>query len=397
MQRFKHVFLLWSCIAALTVLATQSTGVEAAAPKHGPLKIPPTPAASTTATSTLFGITALSSNSIWAVGTSMNVPQFTGQPLIEHWDGNKWQVVPGPSAPQNEFNSLIGVSAVTNNDIWAVGFSMNTTKLTDQPLIEHWDGNNWLIVPYPTTIKAGGLSAITALGADDIWAVGSTYSASGTSSKPLILHWDGNNWQVIPGASTTGNSSLLSVTAVNANDIWAVGTSSSTKESKPLIEHWNGNNWQSISGPISGMHFNELSGITALSDHDIWTVGSSFSQPLQVHPSIEHWDGNKWSTLSPSGLPSSFAPTAISALSDNDIWIAGAQTLAHWSGQSWQSLPSTSQKGFNLINAITALTHDNIWAAGFSVETRGALPLIEHWNGSKWQIVSSPSPAFKSR
>jgi hypothetical protein len=394
MQRFKYVFLLCSVLITLSFLATLSTTTEAASYKTAPPKTSPLPAI-TSVTSTLFGIAALSPESIWAVGTSMNVPAFTGQPLIEHWDGSSWQIVPGPTTPQDEFNSLIGITAITNENVWAVGFSMNTTKATGQPLIEHWDGSSWQIVPNPIALKSGSLSAITASGPDDIWAVGSTYSTAGASSNPLIEHWDGNAWQVVPGASTTGSSSLLSVSAVNSHDIWAVGSSSASKKSTPLIEHWDGNSWQSVSGIASGMSFDELSGIATLSDHDIWVVGNSFSQPLQVHPFIEYWNGKNWSTLTTSGLPKSFAPNAISALNADDVWISGAGTLAHWDGKHWQSRVSPFPKGFNLLNAITMLTHNNVWAVGFSVETKSAITLIEHWNGNSWQVTNSPSPSSR--
>jgi hypothetical protein len=392
MQRFKYMFLLWGCIAALAILATQSTGVEAATQKQSPPKLLPT---SASITSTLFGITTLSSDSAWAVGTSMNIPQFTGQPLIEHWDGSHWQIVPGPRAPQNKFNSLVGVTALTNDDAWAVGFSMDTTKNTGQPLIEHWDGSHWQIVSNPTVFTTGSLSAITATGPNDIWAIGSTYSPSGTTSKPLILHWNGSDWQIVHGASTTGNSSLVSVAAVNANDVWAVGSSSSAKASKTLIEHWNGTSWRLVPGTTSGMSFNSLSAVTALPNHDIWAVGNSFSQPSQVHPFIERWDGKNWNPVATTGLQGSFAPTAISAVSSNDLWIAGAGTLAHWNGKNWQNIAATSQKSLNLFNAIAILAHDDIWAAGFSLEAKSAITLIEHWTGANWQVVASPSLVSK--
>ena len=394
MQRFKYVFLLCCAIIALSILAMLSTTAQAAPHKTVPPKISPPPA-STSVTSTLFGIAAVSPESIWTVGTSINIPAFTGQPLIEHWNGSIWQIVPGPTAPQDEFNSLIGVAAITNENVWAVGFSMNTTKAMGQPLIEHWNGSIWQIVPNPITLKSGSLSAITASGPNDIWAVGSTSSTAGTSSEPLILHWNGAIWQVVPGANTTESSGLLSVSAVNGNDIWAVGSSANPKKSKILIEHWNGTSWQSVSGLASGMNFDELSSVAALSNHDVWVVGNSFSQPLQVHPLIEHWNGKNWSTLATSGLPKSFASNAISAKGTDDIWISGAATLAHWNGKNWRSISSTSQKGFNLLNAITILAHDNVWAAGFSVEAKSTNNLIEHWNGSTWQVIDSPSPSFK--
>ncbi len=393
MQRFRYMFLLCASIVALSSLIVLNTTAEAAPYKTAPPKIHPLPAISSV-TSTLFGIAAVSSQSIWVVGTSMSTPAFTGQPLIEHWNGSAWQIVPSPSAPQGEFNSLIDVTAITNENVWAVGFSMNTTKATGRPLIEHWNGSAWQIVPNPVSLKSGSLSAITAVGPNDIWAVGSTSAAAGATSEPLILHWDGTLWQVVPGANTTESSNLLSVSVVNSNDVWAVGSSANPKKSKSLIEHWNGTSWQSIPGLTSGMNFDELSRVVALSDHDVWVVGSSFSQPAQIHPLIAHWDGKNWSTLASTGLSKSFAPNAIGVLNADDIWISGGGTLAHWDGKSWKSTVGTSQKGFNLLNAITVLAHDNAWAAGFRVEAKNAVTFIEHWDGSTWQVIDSPSPSF---
>ena len=340
MQRFKYMFLLLcASIVALSILAVLNTTAEAAPYKTVPPKIHPLPAISSVS-STLFGIAAVSPRSIWVVGTSMSTPAFTGQPLIEHWNGSAWQIVPNP-----------------------------------------------------VSLKSGSLSAITAVGPNDIWAVGSTSAAAGAISEPLILHWDGTLWQVVPGASTTESSGLLSVSVVNSNDVWAVGSSANPKKSKSLIEHWNGTSWQSIPGFASGMSFDDLSRVVALSDHDVWVVGSSFSQPVQIHPLIEHWDGKNWSALASAGLSKSFAPNAIGVLNANDIWISGDGSLAHWDGKNWTSTPSTSQKGFNLLNAITVLAHDNAWAAGFRVEAKNAVTLIDHWNGSTWQVIDSPSPS----
>src|SRR3954454_5987047 len=80
------------------------------------------------------GIASVSSNDVWAVGSS---GPFTGSvTLREHWDGNAWSVVPGPDAGIT--SSLGSVAALSTTDIWAVGYYYDSTGY--QPLIEHWDG-----------------------------------------------------------------------------------------------------------------------------------------------------------------------------------------------------------------------------------------------------------------
>ena len=63
------------------------------------------------------------------------------QTLVEHWNGSAWSVVPSPNAPGTRSNSLVSVSAVAANDVWAVGYSL--IGFTHQTLIEHWDGSSW--------------------------------------------------------------------------------------------------------------------------------------------------------------------------------------------------------------------------------------------------------------
>ena len=54
------------------------------------------------------------------------------------------------------------------------------------------------------------------------WAVGSTVTDS--ASQPLIEHWDGTSWTIIPSAGERpGLNALTAVAARTATDIWAVG------------------------------------------------------------------------------------------------------------------------------------------------------------------------------
>jgi hypothetical protein len=61
---------------------------------------------------------------------------------------------------------------------------------------------------------------VTALAADDAWAVGSN-----------IQHWDGQAWSVVPAPAGT----YRGIAAVNARDIWAVGSDPSGGS---LIAHY---------------------------------------------------------------------------------------------------------------------------------------------------------------
>jgi hypothetical protein len=83
------------------------------------------------------------------------------------------------------------------------------------------------------------------------------------------------------------DSFLNGITAVSANDIWAVGSShKSSGGSATLIEHWDGTGWTIISSPNPGTASNSLSGVTALSDGTVVAVGSQTNQGTGGTPLI---------------------------------------------------------------------------------------------------------------
>ena len=66
-------------------------------------------------------------------------------------------------------NRLVGVAAVTSNDVWAVGYS--TSLGVDRTLIERWNGTAWSIVPGPN--QGTGLNRLTSVAvvnSSDVWA-----------------------------------------------------------------------------------------------------------------------------------------------------------------------------------------------------------------------------------
>ena len=76
----------------------------------------------------LASISAVSPTDIWAVGTNA-FTYYTGEDtntiyytLFEHWDGSAWSIVPGASTSgTSAVGRLFGVAAVSTGDVWAVG------------------------------------------------------------------------------------------------------------------------------------------------------------------------------------------------------------------------------------------------------------------------------------
>ena len=190
-------------------------------------------------------------------------------------------------------NGLSAVAAVTANNIWAVGSSSNTTN-SSQTLIEHWTGSKWSTVKSPSPGSGiVSLVDVAVVSANNIWAVGSSNGFSTT----LIEHWNGTQWSVVKSPNPAPISLLIGIAVVSSSNIWAVGQSLA-QMGQTLIEHWNGSAWSVVKSPNqAGSTNNFLLGITVLSASDIWAVGGFQSSNNAGHTLIEYWNGSKWSIV----------------------------------------------------------------------------------------------------
>ncbi len=223
-----------------------------------------------THSSFLSRVAAISANDVWAVGFYDNGPAFLT--LVEHWDGNSWSVANSPNTGTHD-NYLYGVAAISANDVWAVGYYDNGNGTTSQTLVEHWDGNSWSVANSPNVgTHDNNLVGVAAISANDVWAVGD-YS-NGDIHQTLVEHWDGNSWSVVnsPNAGTGGNN-LAGVAATSANDMWAVGYYENGTSYQTLVEHWDGNSWGIVYSPNGSTHGNNLVGVAATSANGVWAVG----------------------------------------------------------------------------------------------------------------------------
>ncbi len=298
---------------------------------------------------------------------------------------------------------LSAVTALSRNDIWVVG-GFYVPARDPHALLEHWNGSRWCIRPdpYPITGMAGtesvNLRAVAAASTNDVWAVGNVDDVP--VGHALIEHWNGSRWSVTPNPINGGV--LEGVAAVSSTDAWAVG--SAVSGGRTLIEHWNGKQWNLIPNSFTPLYI-DLRGVTALSANDVWAVGSVITDTHvqdTTHTVIAHWNGQRWSIV-PSPNPGKVRNElwGVTALSANDVWAVGdfsngtqgqivEETLTlHWNGSRWSvvSSPSPSTMG-NGLDSVTALSANDVWAVGYTW-TSSENNLIEHWNGSRWSVVKT--------
>ena len=159
-------------------------------------------------TQDLYAVSADSASDVWAVGKYFNYSPYGGGALIEHWNGTTWSAVPNPATAP-----LYGVKAIASNNVWAVGYGQ----------ILHWNGTKWSIVPSAASsyilqsVAAVSASNIWAVGYEQ------ASSGEGYYPYPVIEQWNGSNWSAVPGAAGFGQGYLFGVTAPSATSVWAVG------------------------------------------------------------------------------------------------------------------------------------------------------------------------------
>jgi hypothetical protein len=287
---------------------------------------------------TLKAVAAIpDTHEVWAVGTQVSTSNGS-QTLIERWNGKVWQIIPSPLfdatyGPSGGTNILNSVVAISKNNAWATGMYYNNQEQTQKELIEHWNGKHWRIVPTTTIsgVNTSLLNAVTACSANNVWVVGQSVGTAGENT--LVEHWNGHTWQIIP-AKNPGDAAnaLYGVTCIpGTNKLWTVGNylQNSQGNYQTLTERWNGKVWQVIASPSIGTFGSNLLSVTALSANNAWAVGSGNDQGL-----IEQWNGRSWNVVS-QPVPSTLNElAAITHVPGNDqLWAVGDYYASDYNSQ----------------------------------------------------------------
>lgn len=279
----------------------------------------------------LTAISVRASTDIWALG---DVGATSTAPLIEHWNGTEWSIVSSP--PVNSQTTILAtVSAISQTNAWAVGWYDDPTTQLGTTLIEHWNGKAWKIVQSPNvTGNNSYLEGVTALSASDIIAVGYDNNPINpdVTNQTLVEQWNGTAWSIVPSPSPgTDVNYLAGVTGrAKTGQAWAVGYSEGGSDNGPqtLIEQWNGSSWTVVNSPSPGSIGNWLASVSAASVKNIWAVG--YQSNYGVEPTlIEHWNGTTWQVVS------SPSPGGINKLSS--VAVVPGKAMAWTVGTDWNS------------------------------------------------------------
>ena len=107
--------------------------------------------------------------------------------------------------------------------------------------------------------------------------------------------------------------------------------------------------------------------------------------------------------------------TGVTAIGPSNVWAVGysidvasgsglpnKSLIEHWNGSAWTIVPSPSPQGHNTLTGIAAISASDIWAVGFgSTDVSTGVPVdkpeLLHWDGTLWSSVAPPAERRRER
>jgi hypothetical protein len=206
----------------------------------------------------------------------------------------------------------------------------------------------------------------SALNANDIWAVGGNFLVRGdrTIREAVVLHYTGT-WQLVPATLT--DTILYDVKMLSPTEGYAVGAN--------MIARWDGTNWSQVAAPNVIMH-----GLYMLGSGEGWAVGFS-GEIWRDHNGV-------WSQ---AASPTTRNLWAVAMDSASHGWavggsLAGYSVLLEYDGTNWVDRTSTLPPGNPIPRGIYLAPGGEGWIVGGTLPNEGRHPIL-HLQDGAWSVV----------
>lgn len=231
-------------------------------------------------------------------------------------------------------------------------------------------------IGFPVNSKGGigTLYSISAADAEHVWAVG-----NGGEIDAL----ENGTWK--HSFVTKPNDFLLSVSALDPLHVWVVGQEESRDKQSHYAAIWffDGTSWrQQAAGKFKGVLLNS---VYALGSRHVWAVGKGGT--------ILFFDGSAW-TRQKSGT--NVELKSVSAVNPSQVWAAGIDetggksALLYYDGTSWKERDPGNGLSFGTLSAIDA---SQVWAIGGNRNQPGSSG-VYCFDGSRWVLRLQEAPEF---
>jgi hypothetical protein len=362
-----------------------------------------------------YGASASSPSNAWTTGFSAKTKGSSlPKPLIRHWTGKAWRAVTLPAkiakkwASQTPIINQIGVASARS--VWIVN-SLEGSYL-------RLNGSRWSLGQLPGASEKSGalvqIDAVKAFSSTDVWAFGARTTISGTQvlSAPYAAQYNGRKWAMVTvPALLSGGGGISAVAAVSANDIWAVESAASGSSpltsaasnpavaravaaspaaklavarlrhaasaaaAPPVVLQWTPSaGWQQPTDQPTLTTSDQLTSGIAEPNGDVWFGGSAVNSANGTSPVTTEWNGTEWSAVSDLPGKASSADVEVTAMAPDGtggIWALAAnetsesERIWHLHGTTWSQVkPSFGKHAWILETlALVPRTH-SVWGVG---------------------------------
>jgi hypothetical protein len=228
-------------------------------------------------------------------------------PLIDHWNGTRWQRVTlrGPVARLLGSESAVGPVSASPGNVWIFGeTSYEINNNSSRGIWLHFDGSRWT---WGKVDFAGSafVGASLAVGRHAVWAFTSPGRAG---AKIRAWYHDRGGWT---GVRLPGPRGEVISAAATASDLWVLETHMGGGPRGDLLGRAHGR-WRLIALPPSMRH-SPVSGVIACGRDCALVGGAVTNREGGTTPAVVRWTGRAW-TVSVLPAPTTAGSDAVASL-----------------------------------------------------------------------------------
>jgi hypothetical protein len=246
-----------------------------------------------------------------------------------------------------------------------------------------------VIFPHLTAVSCRSASLCMAVG-----AFGPTHA----TTHPYSEMWDGTAWRLLPTPGPPHAHQLTGVSCASRISCVAVGLVS---YSSPFADAWNGRTWRVLTMPSQQAVMNGISCPTAGSCMAVGRVPGG-------NAVADEWDGKTWKVLTMPTIAGALNGNlaAVSCISSKSCIAVGSYTssssgnpvvalVEQWNGTTWQVLttPAVNPAG-SVLSGVSCVSLVSCVAVGFAGPLFGGTDgaLAEAWDGHHWTVLPAAVP-----
>ena len=174
---------------------------------------------------------------------------------------------------------------------------------------------------------AGGagleLVDVLAFAADDVWAVGGHDSGEGLTAGGLVIHLDGDGFEIVEDPRAGGifvGRPLGGIDGTSSDDMWAVGEGTTIGGPTSTLARFDGAEWSLAASPFAA--------VTPLDHLAIGEDGTAWATGVFADPEETRFDGTAW-TLAPFATARPVRIQAMARDGDGVLWAMGDVGFQH--------------------------------------------------------------------